>query len=188
MRRAEIEAGLKSHDRALFVKEGWIRDPYIVLSRTDLLPDRDHAAGRDPASRRDPYNTGPGRASHGGLEGPGLAEPGPGRLGVARHAVYAQRRDLVLAKSPKRFHEVDPKSQWRLWAPELHWLGDRWALVHTSPAPVKGANLSLTHRPRGGRALGVPDGRGSGGATIRRSSRTTTARGGWSGARRRSLR
>ena len=31
-----------------------------------------------------------------------------------------------------------------LWAPELHWLGDRWALVHTSPSPVAGANLSLT--------------------------------------------
>ncbi len=28
--------------------------------------------------------------------------------------------------------------------PELHWLGERWALVHTSPGPVKGANLSLT--------------------------------------------
>lgn len=42
-----------------------------------------------------------------------------------------------------RFDQVD-QNQWRLWAPELHWIGDRWALVHTSPAPVAGANLSLT--------------------------------------------
>jgi arylsulfatase len=36
---------------------------------------------------------------------------------------------------------------WFLWAPELHWTGDRWALVHTSPSPVKGANLSLSAGP-----------------------------------------
>ncbi|MCB1087980.1 MAG: sulfatase, partial [Verrucomicrobiae bacterium] len=28
--RAEIEAGLKTHDRALFIHNAWIRDPYIV--------------------------------------------------------------------------------------------------------------------------------------------------------------
>jgi hypothetical protein len=27
-----IAEGLKSHDRALYIKEGWIRDPYIYLT------------------------------------------------------------------------------------------------------------------------------------------------------------
>ena len=31
MSRSEIEAGLKSHDRALRIKSGWIRDPYITI-------------------------------------------------------------------------------------------------------------------------------------------------------------
>ena len=30
MPRTEIEADLKSHDRALYIKEGWIRDPYNI--------------------------------------------------------------------------------------------------------------------------------------------------------------
>jgi arylsulfatase len=39
------------------------------------------------------------------------------------------------------------KSEWRLWAPELHWMDGRWALVHTSPAPVAGANFALSAGP-----------------------------------------
>jgi arylsulfatase len=31
-----------------------------------------------------------------------------------------------------------------MWAPELHFADGRWIIVHTSPAPVRGANLSLT--------------------------------------------
>ena len=30
-----IRAGLRSHDRALYIKAGWIRDPYIVLGPDD---------------------------------------------------------------------------------------------------------------------------------------------------------
>ena len=35
MSRAEIEAGLKSHDHALLISSFWIRDPYIVLGPDD---------------------------------------------------------------------------------------------------------------------------------------------------------
>jgi hypothetical protein len=35
MDAATIRAGLQSHDRALFIKAGWIRDPYIVLGPDD---------------------------------------------------------------------------------------------------------------------------------------------------------
>ena len=36
MPRAEIEAGLKSHDRAVYIKEGWIRDPYTILGPDEV--------------------------------------------------------------------------------------------------------------------------------------------------------
>ena len=36
MPRAGIEAGLKSHDCALYIKEGWIRDPYIILGPDEV--------------------------------------------------------------------------------------------------------------------------------------------------------
>ena len=35
MSRARIEAGLKAHDQALYIKQGWIRDPYITLGPDD---------------------------------------------------------------------------------------------------------------------------------------------------------
>jgi len=34
------------------------------------------------------------------------------------------------------------ESDWRMWAPEVHLLYGKWVIVHTSPSPVKGANLS----------------------------------------------
>ncbi|HEU5117004.1 MAG TPA: family 43 glycosylhydrolase, partial [Isosphaeraceae bacterium] len=40
-----------------------------------------------------------------------------------------------------------PEREWRLWAPELHFLDGRWALVHTSPSPVRSSNLALTKGP-----------------------------------------
>ena len=140
---ATVEAGLETHDRALFVKAGWIRDPYIVLGPDDYfyltgttpLPD-------EPRLKTEPYNTGLGQESIVGW-----------KMQVWRS------RDLIdweslgtpfdltdgvwVKEKPDRFEAV-PQSQWRLWAPELHWIGNRWALVHTSPSPVAGANLSLT--------------------------------------------
>jgi arylsulfatase len=53
-------------------------------------------------------------------------------------------KDGVWFEHQPQSFEQTAVGQWRLWAPEMHWLGDRWALVHTSPSPVKGANLSLS--------------------------------------------
>ena len=61
MSRAEIEAGLKSHDRALYIKEGWIRDPYIILGPDDFFYLTGTTAGADDSREKtDPYNTGLG--------------------------------------------------------------------------------------------------------------------------------
>ncbi len=143
MNRATLEAGLASHSRALFVKEGWIRDPYIVSG-----PDGDfYLTGTtpnpgDPREQNDPYNTGLGNDSLVGwkaqvwrssnlIDWEPLANP------------FSLKDGLWFTEKPEAFEKADP-GEWRLWAPELHWLGDRWALVHTSPFPVAGANLSLS--------------------------------------------
>ena len=56
-----IRAGLKSHDRALYIKAGWIRDPYIILGPdgyyylTGTQPNEG-----DPREASNPYNIGLG--------------------------------------------------------------------------------------------------------------------------------
>lgn len=132
MPRAQIEAGLKSHDRALYIKEGWIRDPYIKLGPDDYYyltgttPDPN-----DPREKSDPYNIGLGPQS------------------IVGSTVQVWRsKDLVdwdYLGTPftlkDSFHKEPGKY---IWAPELHWLGDRWALVH---CPAAKANLVLSAGP-----------------------------------------
>jgi len=143
--RGEIEAGLAAHDRALFVLDGWIRDPYITrgpdgayyLTGTTPNPG-------DPREASDPYNTGLGQESLVGWKArvwrsSDLVDWEP--LGTP----FTLKNGIWYSADPEAFASTAVE-QWRLWAPELHWLADqnRWALVHTSPSPVKGANLSLS--------------------------------------------
>lgn len=162
MSRVEIEAGFESHDRALFIKNGWIRDPYVVAGPdgyfylTGTTP-----AADDPREQSDPYNTGLGRASIVGWKA---------RVWRSKDLVDWESldapftlKDGIWYQAKREAFEQTDKSQWRLWAPELHWLGERWALVHTSPSPVKGANLALTEgadvQPPWSNPLGVKIGR-----------------------------
>jgi len=133
MPRAEIEAGLRSHDRALYVKEGWIRDPYIMpgpdnwyyLTGTTPHPGdlREHA---------DPFNVGLGTGS------------------IVGTAVQVWRSKDLINWEYMGTPFILERDSWhgspgdRLWAPEIHWLGARWALVH---CPAKKANLALTSGP-----------------------------------------
>jgi len=148
MSRKDIETGIQAHDRALFVHNAWIRDPYIVRGPDDVF----YLTGttpveEDPREESDPYNSGLGTESL-----------------VGWHANVWQSNDLVdwkslkapftlkdgiwFSENPNAFSET-ARDQWRLWAPELHWIDSmkKWALVHTSPLPVKGANLSLSAGP-----------------------------------------
>lgn len=129
-----IRNGLKSHDRALYIKAGWIRDPYIVLGPDDhyYLTGTQPNQG-DPREAEDPYNIGLGEESIVGEQvrlwrSRDLAEwesLGPiFTLGDTHHA--AKGRDIR-----KRL----------IWAPEVHWMGDRWALVH---CPRRHASLALS--------------------------------------------
>jgi hypothetical protein len=59
-----IRAGLRTRDRALYIKAGWIRDPYITLGPDDLYYLTGNQPNEnDPREADDPYNIGLGKAS-----------------------------------------------------------------------------------------------------------------------------
>lgn len=107
MSRAEIEEGLKSHDRALLISTFWIRDPYIVSGPdgyyylTGTIGPNDETRAKDADS-----------------------EPGV-RLWRSKDLVDWEYRGKIFSAKPR-----DAAKKNQVWAPELHWLGNRWALVH----------------------------------------------------------
>ena len=185
MSRTAIEAGLQSHDRALLIKNGWIRDPYIILGPDDYyyLTGTTPNPG-DPREQSEPYNDGLGEDS------------------VVGTVVQLWRsKDLIdwdylgvpftLKDAYPKPYEGNPVNDNRLWAPELHWMGDRWAIVHCPAgkasfalAPkgleVKGpwthpmqGQFGKKHDPSLYRSCGrgADDVLGSGGRTCRRAAR-----------------
>ena len=148
-----IRSGLHSHDRALFVKSGWIRDPYVVLGPGDFY----YLTGTTPLpdearEQREPYNTGLGNRSIVGWKMQIWRSKDLVRW-ESLGAPYSLKDGIWFQVQPERFSAV-PESEWRLWAPELHFVHGRWAIVHTSPAPVRGA---CRHgRPAGGAVRSFP--------------------------------
>ncbi|WP_299556382.1 family 43 glycosylhydrolase [Seonamhaeicola sp.] len=142
--RETIEMGLKSHDKALFIKTGWIRDPFINIG-----PDGDfYLTGTTPLNekelvRTDPYNIGLNNISCVGWKAYVWKSKDLIDWEPVENA-YSLKDGIWDDIKPERFAEVEER-QWRLWAPELHWLGDRWAITHTSPTPVRASNLSLSN-------------------------------------------
>ncbi len=130
MPRAEIAAGLRSHDRALFIKQGWIRDPYIVLGPDDFyyLTGTTPNPG-DPREQSDPYNVG---------LGPDSIVGSTVQVWRSRDLVEWENLGTPFTLAKDSFH---PEPGTYVWAPELHWLGNRWALVHR---PGATANLALS--------------------------------------------
>ncbi len=134
MDAATIRQGLQSHDRALYIKAGWIRDPYITRGPDDkyYLTGTQPREG-DPRAEENPYNIGLGDESIVG-----------GQVRVWRSDDLIEWEDLgpifTVEDTWKARH--DKKINRRLiWAPEVHWLGDRWALVH---CPKTHSSLALS--------------------------------------------
>lgn len=148
MSAEEIRAGFESHDSALFVKEGWIRDPYLVTGPDGwmYLTGTTPLSG-DPREQSDPYNTGLGEESVVGWKA---------RVWRSRDFVgweelpepFTLKDGIWFSEQPDAFSHPE-QDQWFLWAPELHYVPtmEKWALVHTSPSPVAGANLALSAGP-----------------------------------------
>lgn len=139
---------LAAHDRAVLVKKGWIRDPYIVQGPDDMfyLTGTTPAKG-DPRENSDRFNTGLGEGS------------------IVGDKVRVWRsRDLVdwvyLGESYERVIPQLPEGKKMkgradvLWAPELHWDGRHWILVHC-PAAIsnlavsEGADVMGPWQPKG---------------------------------------
>ncbi len=133
MSRAEIEAGLKSRDHALYIKQGWIRDPFLTLGPDNFyyLTGTTPNPG-DPREQTDPYNVGLRKES------------------IVGSTVQVWRsKDLVdweyLGTPFTLERDSDRKPPGNLvWAPEIHWTGDRWLLVH---CPNAKANFAISPGP-----------------------------------------
>lgn len=129
-----IRLGLKTHDRALFIKSGWIRDPYITLG-----PDGYYyltgtqAREDDPREFTDPYNKGLGDDSIVGNQVRVWKSPDLIDWDYVG-AIYS-----VSDTHAARTKAFQPEPL--IWAPELHWIGKRWALVH---CPQKHASLAVS--------------------------------------------
>ncbi|MCA8996010.1 MAG: family 43 glycosylhydrolase [Planctomycetaceae bacterium] len=131
----EIRAGLKSHDRALFIKAGWIRDPYITLGPDDYY----YLTGtqpneNDPREAENPYNIGLGDQSIVGEQvrayrSPDLVE------WESLGSIFTVKDTFQESRQKKTIQDR------LIWAPEVHWMGDRWALVH---CPAKHSSLALS--------------------------------------------
>ncbi|MEM6504117.1 MAG: sulfatase-like hydrolase/transferase [Planctomycetota bacterium] len=130
----EIRAGLKTRDKALYIKAGWIRDPYITLGPDDYyyLTGTQPTEG-DPREADDPYNIGLGPTSIVGNQ-----------VRVYRSKDLAQWERLgpiFEVKDTIKGRRGDKIKNPYIWAPEVHWVGDRWALVH---CPLGHASLALS--------------------------------------------
>jgi len=143
MDEKQIAEGLRTHDRALHIKDGWIRDPYIYLAPdgayyltgTTPLPE-------DPRQGTDPYNTGLGPQSIVGYKM--VLWKSTDLIHWQDMGTPYSLEDGIWYQARRQQFQKDDKSNWRLWAPEIQFWDDRWVIVHTSPSPVAGANLSVT--------------------------------------------
>nr|WP_299346330.1 family 43 glycosylhydrolase [Allomuricauda sp.] len=144
-------SAFKDHDKAIYLKQGWIRDPYIYLADDDYY----YLTGttpiqNDPREKSEPYNTGLDNQNQELYGTPSIVGPDINvwkskdlldweYVGVPFSLGQGYWKGLFPEK-----YESDPKD-WRLWAPELYQIDGKWVFVHTSPAPVeRGANLAIT--------------------------------------------
>lgn len=130
MTRAEIESGLRSRDRALYIKKHWIRDPYIIYAPDGFyyLTGTTPNPG-DPREAGDPYNKG---LFEGSIVGSTV------QVWRSRDLVDWEYqgapftiKDIYHYGSPER-EKIKSRNKNFIWAPELHWDSDlnRWILVH----------------------------------------------------------
>ena len=149
--KKEIRKAVKQHNQAVYLKEGWIRDPYIYLCEDGFY----YLTGTTPTygdtcEAGDPYNLGLDHVSRKmGLKpsivgyqiriwrSPDLAEWE--YLGEP----FSLEKGYWARQFPDAFQNKSKKN-WLLWAPEMYRVDGKWVFVHTSPEPVgNGANLII---------------------------------------------
>jgi len=133
----KIREALASHKRTVHIKDGWIRDPYIVKSPDGYF----YLTGTTQLSTRketqeDKYSSGKV-----GYEV---------RIWKSRNLIhwksikipFTLKDGIWIKVNPERF-KVIPETNWHLWAPEIHFVNGRCIIVHKSPSPVEGSDLSV---------------------------------------------
>lgn len=138
--KKEIKEALASHDQAIHVKDGWIRDPYIIKGLDGFYYLTGTTQGTTvKETERTKYNTGLGDTSLVGYELRAWKSKDLVRwksLGVP----FTLKDGIWFQSKPEMFESI-PDNRWRLWAPEFHFVNGKLVLIHTSPSPVAGANM-----------------------------------------------
>ncbi len=152
VKKNSFEEKFENHDTAIYIKSGWIRDPYIYLAEDDFY----YLTGttpqpNNPREAKEKYNTGLDNAEITGHK----------ETSIVGYSIRVWRsenlKDWEYLGEPftldqgywKTIYpgafENDDKDDWRVWAPELYFHEGKWMFVHTTPKPVKGgANLAIT--------------------------------------------
>jgi xylan 1,4-beta-xylosidase len=150
---ASLTEKVESHDEAIHVLDVWMRDPFITRGPDDAYYLTGTTANQgDPRWLEDRYNSGLDRQDITGSPVPSIVGA---TVRVWRSESLVDWDELPTPFSltdgywpeaePEAFATV-PEKDWRLWAPEVHYLNGQWMIVHTSPAPVRqGANLAIPH-------------------------------------------
>ncbi|MBB02324.1 MAG: glycoside hydrolase family 2 [Planctomyces sp.] len=131
-----IRAGLKSHDRALYIKAGWVRDPYITTGPDGFF----YLTGtqpreEDPREEENPYNIGLGNES---IVGDQV------RVYRSQDLINWESLGVVFTlEDTWKAGQGKKIGNRRIWAPEVHWMEhlNCWALVH---CPKMHSSLALS--------------------------------------------
>ncbi len=142
---------IENHDQAIHVLDVWMRDPYITRGPDNAYyltgTTANQGDHRWPADR---YNSGLDRQDITGSTVPAIVGTTV-RIWRSENLVdwdelptpFSLKDGYWPNAEPEAFASV-PEKDWRLWAPEVHYLNDKWMIVHTSPSPVRqGANLAI---------------------------------------------
>ena len=133
----EIKAALAAHDRTIHVKDGFIRDPYIVKGPDGFF----YFTGTTQISTRkelpeDKYTS--GKIGYDVKAWKTKDFIHWKSLGV----IYSLKDGFWYTAKPESF-KTGEEFRWRLWAPELYFINGRSVVISTSPSPVSLGNFSV---------------------------------------------
>ncbi|WP_218938735.1 family 43 glycosylhydrolase [Oleiharenicola lentus] len=152
---ASLRAAIDANDRAIHVLDVWMRDPYVTTG-----PDGAYYLTGTTANQGDPrwpvdrYNSGLDRPDITGTTVPAIVGTTV-RLWKSDDLLHWDELPSPFALTDGYWPKVEsaafatvPAKDWRLWAPEVHFLQGKWMIVHTSPTPInQGANLAIAAGP-----------------------------------------
>ena len=151
--KQEKLAAIKAYDRAVHIKDGWIRDPYIFIGPdgyyylTGTTPNPG-----DPREAQDKYNLGLTTYAVAMGKQPSIVGykirvwRSPDLVEWEPFGVQFSLEEGYWAQEHPEVFEKDSGKEWFVWAPEMYYSKGNWIFVHTSPSPYKnGANLIVSN-------------------------------------------